>query len=128
MRVMKFGLFVLACVGLLAATPTAKLAGRWTARTMMAPFGSEAPVPTTFTFIVDGEKLMGTVSSPRGEYEILAGRVDGDLLTFNILVSVDDSRLKLLYDGKITEEGLDFISKFENGDRSDHFVAKPVPD
>jgi hypothetical protein len=32
-----------------------------------------------------------------------------------------------LYDGRITEEGIDFIAKIEGGERSDHFLAKRVP-
>jgi hypothetical protein len=93
----------------------------------MGPSGSESPIPTTFTFKVEGGKLTGTVSSSRGNFEIQDGKVAGDSITFSALITVGNNRLKLLYDGRITAEGIDFISKFDGGDRSDHFVATRPP-
>ncbi len=93
----------------------------------MGPSGAETRLPTTFTFKVEGNKLTGTVNSLRGNYEILDGKVDGDSITFSALVSVNNNRLRLLYDGRITADGIDFISKFEGGDRSDQFVARRRP-
>jgi hypothetical protein len=94
----------------------------------MAPSGSETPVPTTFTFKMEGNKVTGSVSSPRGNYEVLDGKVDGDSVTFTALVTVGNNPIKLLYDGKITSEGIDFLSSFEGGDRTDHFIAKRLPE
>ncbi|MEX2304489.1 MAG: hypothetical protein WD733_26340 [Bryobacterales bacterium] len=109
----------------IAAAPPTDISGQWTAQTLMGPSGSEQAIPTTFTFHVEGGKLSGAVVSPRGKYEIQNGKVDGDTITFSILVTAGN--FKLLYDGKITEEGIDFIAKIEGGERSDHFLAKRMP-
>lgn len=108
-----------------AAAPTIDISGKWTAQTLMGPSGSEQAIPTTFTFNVQGGKLGGTVETSRGKYEIRDGKVDGNTVTFSILVT--GANIKLLYDGRITEEGIDFIAKIEGGERSDHFLAKRVP-
>lgn len=126
MRLMTLECFVLLLVGSLAAAATTDITGRWTAQTLMGPSGSETPVPTTFTFKVEGDKLTGTVNSPRGTFEILDGKVAGDSIRFNVLVTASNNRFKMLYDGRITADGIDFISKIEGGDRSDHFLARRV--
>jgi hypothetical protein len=107
------------------AAPTTDVSGKWTAQTLMGPSGAEQAIPTTFTFNVQSGKLSGTVESPRGKYEIQNGKVDGDTVTFSILVT--GGNFKLLYDGRITEEGIDFIAKIDGGERSDHFLARRVP-
>jgi hypothetical protein len=109
----------------MAAAPATDISGQWTAQTLMGPSGSEQAIPTTFTFTVQGGKLAGTVETSRGKYEIRDGKVDGNTVTFSILVT--GGNFKLLYDGRITEEGIDFIAKIEGGERSDNFLAKRVP-
>jgi hypothetical protein len=121
-------LITLECVILLlavslAAAPATDISGQWTAQTIMGPSGAESPLPTTFTFTVEGGKLTGTVQSPRGTFEILDGKIDGDSMKFSILVT-GGAKIKILYDGKVTADGIDFISHYEGSDRSDHFVAK----
>ena len=86
----------------------------------MAAGGGDSPVEATFTFKAAGDKLTGAVSSSRGEYEIQDGKVDGDSITFSLVVP----GAKILYDGKIGEEGIDFLASFEGRGRTDHFVAK----
>ncbi len=123
MRLTRVGRLILLMAACLAAAQAADIGGRWTAETLLGPSGSETRLPTTFTFKVDGEKVTGTVHTPRGDFEILDGKIDGDSIKFSALVSVGSNRLKLLYDGRITADGIDFLSKFEGGDRSDHFLA-----
>jgi hypothetical protein len=109
-------------VASLAAAPPTDINGTWTADTLMAHGGAEQAIPTKFTFKVEGEKLTGTVESPRGKYEIQDGKINGDAVTFNIVVT--PGNFKMMYDGRITDEGIDFIAKIEGGERSDHFVAE----
>jgi hypothetical protein len=109
--------------GSLAATPAADVSGKWKAETLLGSGGGELPVPTTFTFKVDGNKLTGTVSSPSGKFEIQEGKADGGTILFSIVVG----GAKILYDGLITEKGIDFIARFEGRDRSNHFLATRVP-
>ena len=124
MRFLTFECLILLLAGSLAAAATIDITGKWTAQTLMGPSGSETPVPTTFTFKVDGAKLTGTVQSPRGTFEIVDGKVGGESITFSVLVVTSSARFKMLYDGRITADGIDFISKIEGGDRSDHFLAR----
>jgi hypothetical protein len=107
-----------------ATATSADVTGTWTAQTIIGPSGSETPVATTFTFKVEGGKLTGTVKSPHGNHQILDGKVEGDSITFSVLVTASNNRFKMLYDGKITADGIDFISKIEGNERSDHFLAK----
>jgi hypothetical protein len=116
--------FFLVSLGWLTAAPAADVTGQWAAQTMMGSSGSEMPVPTTFTFKVEGTKLTGTVSSPRGKFEITEGKIDGDSIKFSIVMTAGNTRSKMLYDGRIKPDGIDFISKIEGGDRSDQFLAK----
>jgi hypothetical protein len=99
----------------------ADIAGKWTAQTLMGSSGSEQAIATTFDFQVDGAMLTGTVESPRGRYEILDGKVEGDSVVFAIQLTGGGAKLK--YDGRISADGIDFISKIDGTDRSDHFLA-----
>ena len=92
----------------------------------MSSSGADTPVQTTFLLKREGDKLTGTVSSVRGGYEIVDGKVDGDSVVFSIVVTGDTS-FKILYDGRVTTEGIGFITTFEGRDRSDHFIAKRLP-
>jgi hypothetical protein len=92
----------------------------------MGPSGAETPLPTTFTFRVEGGKLTGTVTSPRGTFEIQDGNIEGDSIKFSILITAG-AKIKILYDGKVTADGIDFLSHYEGSDRSDHFLAKRLP-
>jgi hypothetical protein len=105
-----------------AAAPATDISGKWTAETLMAHGGAEQAIPTTFTFKVEGDKLSGSVESPRGKYEIQDDKVDGDAVTFSIVVT--PGNFKMMYDGRAIDEGIDFIAKFEGGERSDHFLAE----
>jgi hypothetical protein len=125
---MAFGCLILLLAASLAAAPTTDISGKWGGRTFMAPSGSETPLPITLTFKVEGDKLTGALSSPRGNYEIIEGKIGGDSVTFSALVGAGNNRLKMLFDGRITADGIDFISKFAGGDRSDHFIAKRLPE
>jgi hypothetical protein len=58
-----------------------KIAGRWEGK-ISRPDAEEITV--TYTFKVDGEKLTGTVNSPRGERTIEKGKVKGDELSFEV--------------------------------------------
>lgn len=119
---------LLLLAGSLAAAPPTEISGKWTAETLLGPSGSEQPVPTTFTFQVEGGKLTGSVESERGKNEIVEGKVAADSITFSVVATINNSKVKMFYDGRITADGIDFISKFQGGDRSDHFLAKRLPD
>lgn len=119
----------LCCLSLLllgsaAVFGAADINGKWTADTLLGAGGGELPEPTTFIFKVEDGKLTGTVSTPRGDFEIRDGKVEENSVLFHIVMG---GNTKILYDGRIEEDGIDFIAKFEGRDRSNHFVARRVP-
>jgi len=103
-----------------AAAVGADISGQWTAEPHMGGGGSEQPVETTFTFEVDGETVTGTISSERGEFPIQDGKLAGDTLTF----TVEPPGARILYDGLIQEDGINFLAEFEGRGRTDQFIAK----
>lgn len=86
--------------------------GKWTA-SVETPRGTQN---LTFDFHVDGAKLTGTVTSPRGDSEISDGKVDGDSISFTQVVNFNGNEFKINYSGQA--DGADSI-KFSRqaGDR-----------
>jgi len=123
MRLTALTCIFLMILGSVSPVLAADVSGKWTADTLMGAGGAEQPVPTTFTFKVEGSKLTGTVVSPLGEFEIQDGKVDGD----TILFSIEAGGSTIAYDGLVKDEGIDFIAKFVGRDRSNHFLATRVP-
>ena len=125
MRISPLIYLTILLVGSLAATPAADISGKWAAETFMSASGDSTPMPTTFTFAVEGDTVTGKVSSSAGDFDIQDGKIDGNSITFTIQVS-GGTTFKMYYDGRVVDEGLDFIVKVEGRDRSDHFVATRV--
>src|SRR3972149_2657687 len=73
-----------------------KIAGRWEGK-ITRPDGEEFTV--TYIFKVDGEKLTGTVTSPRGERTIEKGKVKDDELSFE----VEAGENVISYQGKLAD-------------------------
>jgi hypothetical protein len=76
----------------------------------------------TFVFEVDGEKLTGTVSSPRGESQIQDGTAKGDDLTFSVVRHFGGNEMKFNYKGKLAKDEIHFT--VEAGERSFEMTAK----
>ncbi len=77
----------------------ADLNGTWKA-TAEGPNGA---MERTFVFKTDGNKLTGeTTSSMMGKSTIMDGKVDGDNLSFTIVLKFQDNEMKLNYKGKVT--------------------------
>lgn len=114
----KLGIAVLfVALGSVAAL-AADFNGKWTA-TVETPRGTQA---LTFTFHVDGAKLTGTITSPRGDSEIQEGKIDGDNISFTQTVSFSGNEMKITYTGKADGETIKFTRQV--GDRpAQDFVA-----
>jgi len=111
---------LLALAGL--ASWAADVTGKWKAE-MPGPGGATREV--TFTFKVDGDKLTGTMSTPRGEREISEGKVAGDEISFvMIMPGREGGQVKVLYKGKVAGDEIKFTSQREGADRSFEFTAK----
>lgn len=101
----------------------ADVTGKWKAE-MPGRDGNTREV--TFTFKVDGDKLTGTMSSPRGEREISQGKVSGDEISFVMVFSFNGNEMKINYKGKVSGNEIKFTSEREGSDRSFEFTAKKV--
>jgi hypothetical protein len=116
--------FSLAGAFVLAATLVAHAAditGKWTAQ---VPGRDGATMETTFDFKVDGEKLTGTVTTPRGDAPISEGTVKGDAIAFSQTLNFNGNEVKLLYKGTVAGGEIKFTRQREGGDRVSEFVAK----
>lgn len=75
------------------------ISGQWTAEWERQ--GGEK-VKSVFAFKQDGEKLTGTVTSPRGEREIADGKISGKEFSFIIKIDMNGEERKIEYKG-VTE-------------------------
>lgn len=101
----------------LAADPT----GKWTAQ---MPGRDGQTMTQTFTFKVDGDKLTGSVTNPRGETQISDGKVNGDEISFAVVRETPNGAMKMLYTGKVGADEIKFTMKMEGRDFSREFTAK----
>jgi hypothetical protein len=81
----------------------------------------------TFNFKCDGNKVTGTISSPRGEIEISDGKMKGDTITFTTTMKRQDNEIKMNYKGKVSGDEISFKMSIEGMDRDlPEFTAKKV--
>jgi|YNPBryBLVA2012_1023415.scaffolds.fasta_scaffold01554_7 hypothetical protein len=105
-----------------AALAAADVTGKWKAE-MPGPGGATREV--TFTFKVEGDKLTGTMSTPRGEREISEGKVSGDEISFvMVMPGREGGQVKVVYTGKVAGDEIKFTSRREGAERSFEFTAK----
>ena len=100
-----------------------KLAGKWEGK-ITRQDGQEMKL--TFTFKVEGEKLSGTVESPRGELEIMDGKAKDGELSFSVPIGdntidyqgkLDDGKIKMKSKGPMGERELTLSRVVEIGGR-----------
>jgi hypothetical protein len=117
----KFGLAVLfLALGSLTAL-AADFNGKWTAA-VESPRGTQT---LTFDFHVDGAKLTGKVTTPRGDTDISDGKIDGDTISFAQVMNFNGNEFKIVYTGKTDGDTIKFTR--QAGDRpAQEFVATRV--
>ena len=99
----------------------ADFSGKWTA-TVESPRGTQT---ITFNFHVDGAKLTGTVTTPRGDTDIADGKIDGDNISFAQVMNFNGNEFKITYTGKIDGDTIKFTR--QAGDRpAQEFAATRV--
>jgi hypothetical protein len=81
---------------------------------------------TNFDFQVSGGTLTGTVSSPMGESKISEGTVNGDDLSFVIVLKRDDNEFKLNYKGKVAGDEMKLTITMAQMDRTFEMTATRV--
>ncbi len=103
----------------------ADVSGQWVAEVP----GRQGQTQTmTFTFKVEGEKLTGTITTPRGETPISDGKIQGDEISFAQVLEFGGNQMKFLYKGKVVGDEIRFTREREGGQgRAREFVAKRKP-
>lgn len=110
---------VLGAVTALAAQP-AGFDGTWT-----ASFDSQVGVQTyTYTFKVEGDKLTGRAKSDNGDYEIAAGKVQGDTISFVENMDYQGMQLAIAYEGKLVSPDEIQFKRDVAGQGGEEFSAK----
>jgi hypothetical protein len=89
----------------------ADISGNWSG-TMQA---GDSPVPLTFTFKQDGEKLTGTVTGPGGPLELNEGKVVGDKVTFFVQADMGGTPTKFISEGVIKGEEITLNIRADGG-------------
>ena len=119
---MKWLLTLMAAFVMVASA--ADISGAWkgTAETPNGTF------QRTFVFKVDGNKLTGeTTSEMLGKSEIMNGKVDGDTVSFDITVKIEDNDMKLHYAGKVSGNEIKFhVESADGNGMTLEYVAKRV--
>jgi hypothetical protein len=99
----------------------ADVAGTWKA-SVETPNGN---FENTFVFKVDGATLTGTSSNQMtGETPISDGKVEGEDVAFNVVVSRDGNEFKLVYKGKVTGQEMKLTITLPGGDRTFEMTAR----
>jgi hypothetical protein len=97
-----FSVMAVGAMALMIAMPargqqTVDVAGKWET-TRETPRGT---MTSTFTFKVDGNKLTGTIGSQRGDTEISEGTVDGNKISFKVVMTMGDRTFEMSYTGTV---------------------------
>ena len=122
MKALRFSsLFVLTLV-LVAAASAADVTGKWVAQ---VPGRGGETREAVFNLKAAGDQLTGTVTSPRGEQQISEGKVDGDTISFTVVVEFNGNSMKFFYKGKVTGDEIKFTREREGGPEGPReFTAK----
>ena len=86
-----------------------ELSGQWTAEWERQ---NGEKVKTVFALKQDGEKLSGTVTSPRGEREISDGKVSGKEFSFVVKIDMNGEERKIDYKGVVDGDALKITMTF----------------
>jgi len=116
---MRLAVFAL-CLAFVGAAVAADVSGKWTAQ---VPGRDGQLQDTTFNFKVDGAKLTGTMSGPRGDAEISDGKVEGDKISFSVVRNFGGNEVKLLYKGTVAGSEIKFTREGGQGPARE-FTAK----
>ena len=99
------------CAIFAGAALAADISGNWSG-TLQA---GDNPVPLTFAFKQDGEKLTGTVTGPGGPLPLNDGKVTGDKISFYVQTDMNGSPTKFMSEGTLKGEEITITIKAEGG-------------
>ena len=116
---------ILSVLALLAVSvftlAAADASGKWTAE---MPGRDGATTTNSFDFKASGSKLTGSMTNPRGETAITDGKIDGDNISFTVVMKMGDNERRLLFKGVMSGDSIKFTRSMEGNDRTQEFTAK----
>jgi len=113
---------LLSCL-LAVAALAADVTGKWSAE---VPGRGGNNQTMTINLKADGDQLTGTVSGRRGDNPISDGKINGDDVSFNVVVDFQGNSIKMIYTGKVSGDEIKFKREVE-GRGSTEFTAKRSP-
>lgn len=99
----------------------ADASGKWTAET---PGRDGTTMTNTFDLKASGAMLTGTMTNQRGETALTDGKIDGDNLTFTVVMKMGDNERRLNFKGVMSGDTIKFTRSMEGNDRVQEFSAK----
>ncbi len=117
-RILSVLAFLAVSVFTLAA---ADASGKWTAET---PGRDGATMTNTFALKTTGSTLTGTMANQRGENAITDGKVDGDNISFTVILKMGGNERKLNFKGVVSGDSIKFTRSMEGNDSVQEFTAK----
>lgn len=97
---------------LAAGAQAAEVAGKWSGD---VPGRGGDTTPATFTFMVDGEKLTGTMKGTQGELPLQDGKVSGNQVSFTTTIDAGGNSIKILYKGTLSGDQLKMTRQRDGG-------------
>jgi hypothetical protein len=110
----------LLCCLLAAAALAADVTGKWTAE--VAGRGGNTQT-VTMNLKADGDQLTGTVSGRMGDNPISDGKINGDDISFHVVLDFQGNSIKMIYTGKVSSDEIKFKREVE-GRGATEFTAK----
>ena len=101
----------LLCAIFAGAALAADISGNWSGTLQMG----DNPIPLTFAFKQDGEKLTGTVTSTQGPLPLSEGKVLGDKVSFFVQADMNGNPTKFISEGAIKGDEITLNIKADGG-------------
>jgi hypothetical protein len=119
----KFGIAVMfLALGAVSAL-AADFNGKWNGE-VTSPRGTQV---IAFDFHVSGATLTGKITTARGENDITNGKVDGDNISFDQVMSFNGNDMTISYTGKADGETIKFNRKMGDFGATDFVAKKGAP-
>ncbi len=86
----------------------------------------QGTMTTTFTFEQDGGKLTGTLGSQRGDMEISDGTIEGNKISFKMVMTRGDRTMEMAYSGTVEGDTITGTMQTPRGEQP--WTAKRISD
>lgn len=99
----------------MTSASAADIAGKWTAHVPGGQGQSDSEI--TLVFMVDGEKLTGTIDNSLmpGEVALEEGKISGDDVSFSLMRRIGEVDMKVVWTGEISEDEIRFTRAAQGG-------------